>query len=487
MSPRTAIYCRISDDREGRGLGVARQEEDCRRLAENLGWTVSQVYADNDISAFSGKERPDYKLMIDDIKSNRIDALICWHTDRLHRNVRELLDFLDVVNGRDKINPNNLFSIQTVKAGQIDLATSTGRAMAITFGAWAEQSSAHAAEKIRRKVEELVEAGEVHNGGPRPFGYTRIYQGEGPRRKIIRDEICEPEAEIIRECVKRALDGESLRSICKDLNARGITTSMGNPWTVQAMRGMLRSGRIAGLKEFHRKVVGPAKWPAIIEIEEHQQLRALLDRKGRKTGGDDANVRKYFLTGFVHCTCTPKKPKKMRVSKAHGKAKYSCQPRAEGGCGGRTILLAELEKFVEKWIVARANDPKVLAGIAQRQNNSGTKSKALIEAIEKGEKRLDFLQAQLANDDEDEEDLVEVVAAVRKVRVRLREDRNKLARITSATPMIGIDVKTLKDDWKGLGLDRQRAITSLYIKRILIHPTSIRGRFDPDRIEIEPR
>ncbi|MDQ1621846.1 MAG: hypothetical protein QOH19_264, partial [Actinomycetota bacterium] len=33
--PRTAfIYCRISNDKTGAGLGVQRQEEDCRELAE---------------------------------------------------------------------------------------------------------------------------------------------------------------------------------------------------------------------------------------------------------------------------------------------------------------------------------------------------------------------------------------------------------------------------------------------------------------------
>lgn len=34
-----AIYCRISHDAEGQGLGVARQERSCRRLATNLGLT----------------------------------------------------------------------------------------------------------------------------------------------------------------------------------------------------------------------------------------------------------------------------------------------------------------------------------------------------------------------------------------------------------------------------------------------------------------
>lgn len=35
---RAAIYCRISDDREGAGLGVARQDVDCREQADRLGW-----------------------------------------------------------------------------------------------------------------------------------------------------------------------------------------------------------------------------------------------------------------------------------------------------------------------------------------------------------------------------------------------------------------------------------------------------------------
>ena len=50
-----AIYARISSDVEGSGMGVARQVEDCQRRAKELGWTVAEVYQDNDFSAYSGK------------------------------------------------------------------------------------------------------------------------------------------------------------------------------------------------------------------------------------------------------------------------------------------------------------------------------------------------------------------------------------------------------------------------------------------------
>jgi site-specific DNA recombinase len=56
-----AIYARISSDRDGQGLEVKRQIADCRKLAKDRGWTVAEVYEDNDQSASSGKRRPAYK------------------------------------------------------------------------------------------------------------------------------------------------------------------------------------------------------------------------------------------------------------------------------------------------------------------------------------------------------------------------------------------------------------------------------------------
>ena len=44
---RAGIYARISCDREGDQLGVTRQIEDCRRLAERCGYVVDEVYVDD--------------------------------------------------------------------------------------------------------------------------------------------------------------------------------------------------------------------------------------------------------------------------------------------------------------------------------------------------------------------------------------------------------------------------------------------------------
>ena len=46
------IYARISEDREGSGLGVERQLEDQCVLFDQLDLRLAGVYADNDLSAF---------------------------------------------------------------------------------------------------------------------------------------------------------------------------------------------------------------------------------------------------------------------------------------------------------------------------------------------------------------------------------------------------------------------------------------------------
>ena len=66
------------------------------RTGERLGWTVVDVYCDNDLSAFSGRRRPAYERMLSDIDAGNVDAVIAWHPDRLHRRAAELERYIGV-------------------------------------------------------------------------------------------------------------------------------------------------------------------------------------------------------------------------------------------------------------------------------------------------------------------------------------------------------------------------------------------------------
>ncbi|MFG1847804.1 recombinase family protein [Micromonospora carbonacea] len=475
------IYVRISDDREGRGLGVARQEKAGRQLHKraDLGGTILTVLCDNDMTAYdkSGryKPRPDYDQLCELLRERPgRRGVIAWHTDRLHRTPRELEDFIDLVE-------ETAAPVRTVEAGPIDLTTPSGRAVARTLCAWARFESEHKSQRVRDKVREQAEAGAIYGGGPRPYGYTRVYDGEGPRRKIVRDEINPEEAAIVRECARRLLSGDTVRSVVRWLNGDGIKTSTGRPWSQQALRLMMMSGRIAGLREHHGEVVAEAVWKPIITVEQHEQLRALLASNERSPG---SRVRKHYLSGFVYCSDCADKDVKMRVCPQHGKLKYKCLSDV-GGCNGRVIGLADLEELIGAVVVAHLRDPRTLASLAAREADQSVEAAALVERIEAGDRRLGKLQAAL--DDGDDDDLPEVVASIRRQRKKLDDLRAQLGRTMTGPAVPRESFQDLAERWEDLDLDKKRTLLAMFVDRILIYP-AVRGRtkFDPMRVRILP-
>jgi site-specific DNA recombinase len=100
-TPQTAaIYLRISSDPLGDTLGVKRQEADCVAEAARRGWVVSEIYTDDDRSAFSGKPRPDYLRLLANVRLGLHDGVMAWRLDRLHRQLSELENFITIRDGR---------------------------------------------------------------------------------------------------------------------------------------------------------------------------------------------------------------------------------------------------------------------------------------------------------------------------------------------------------------------------------------------------
>src|SRR3954465_6999936 len=134
MAMRAAVYCRISRDKVGARLGVERQRVDCVELAERRDLTVVETFTDNDVSAYSGKRRPGYQRMLEGIERGRIDVVLAWHPDRLHRSPKELEAYIDVCSVRN-------VATHCVRAGEVDLSTANGRMVARIAGAVARHES----------------------------------------------------------------------------------------------------------------------------------------------------------------------------------------------------------------------------------------------------------------------------------------------------------------------------------------------------------
>ena len=97
---RAAVYTRISKDAPGQRAGVTRQLEDCKALADRLGWEVTHRYGDDDLSACSGSTRPGFEAMLKAMADGDLGALICWHPNRLFTSMKDLERLIVIAHDR---------------------------------------------------------------------------------------------------------------------------------------------------------------------------------------------------------------------------------------------------------------------------------------------------------------------------------------------------------------------------------------------------
>lgn len=452
------IYARISSDREGDELGVTRQRLDCERLAVARGWRVVEQYVDDDVSAWSGKPRPAFERMLDDLRTGVIRGVVVWHLDRLTRHPRELEAFLDLC---DEIGVETLGCV----TGEVDLGTHSGRLLARMLGGLSKYESDHKSERILRKHEELALAGKISGGGSRPYGY------EADRRTVR-----PAEAAIVKECVKRFLAGESLRSISLDLSARAIPAAGGGEWSPQSLRRMLVSARIAGLREHKGEVVAKAEWPEIITPAKHRQIRAVLADPARRT---NKAARKYLLGRLLVCShCGEKLVARPR---AGGQRRYHC---AKGpgfsGCGKTAIKAEEVEAYVVQAVLHRLDDPKVAAAQARRPKEPD--AKRWHDQLEADRAQLEELAAAWGNK---ELTMAEWRAAKQPIEQRMTAARKQLAKTTRADTLDQFVGKgdELRAQWGSLDLSQQHSIVAQALDHLVVGPGRPGyNRFDPSRL-----
>lgn len=439
-------------------MGVRRQLADCERLVVVKGWEVAERYVDDDVSAYSGRPRPSYRQMLADLRGGYLDAVVVWDVDRLHRQPRELEEFFDVCR---EAGVTRLASV----SGDIDLSTHDGQFLARILGAVAKKESDDKSRRIRRKHEELAAAGKVAGGGSRPFGYE-------PDKVTVR----ESEAVVIRECAKRLLAGESIRSLCADLSERGVKTVSGVEWKTQTLRRLLMSARISGQREHHGEIVAKAEWPPIITPAETLRIQALLTDPARRT---NRTARRYLLVRLLRCgQCG-----EVLVSRptADGTRRYVCAKGPNfSGCGRTYIKADELELFVTEAVLHRLDSPELAAALngtaddpdAERLQAEADQEQAQLDELARlhGE-RLIGLSEWLA------------ARAPIEQRLTLAKKRlSKLGRVSVLDGHIG-NASDLRERWGELTLSRQRAIVAAVLDHVIVGPGR-RGlnRFDETRL-----
>lgn len=465
---RTAfIYCRISDDKTGARLGVQRQEMDCRELAKTKGYEVVRVFVDNDISAYSGKRRPDYAAMLKRVKAGEVDAVLCWHLDRLHRQPAELETYIDACQAGKALT-------HTVKAGEFDLSTDSGQLIARMLGAAARYESDTKATRIRRASEQAIRAGKW-TGGTRPFGWT-IANGT--------PELHPEESKAIADACTRVLKGDSLGSIIREMNEQGLTTTRGKAWGYAQLAQALERPRNAGLADYHGEIVGNSTFPAIVSENVWRGVCAVLSDPSRRRS--QSNKAVHLLAGIAQCHCgafVRSATVKARNGDTH--RIYRCPQPGPGHVSKR---IGFVDEVVDNIVVAVRAAHK-----AARSNDSGPtpeSERLQLEATALRKRQEDAgMQAalgqipmhMLANiNGHIEKQLAEVTAAM----VRIEEEAARQPPTDSEIRPVSMDSPEA-DEWLTMHIDDRRDyLRSICNVVLLPHGKGSTKVFNPDTVQV---
>lgn len=450
-----AIYVRISRDAELDGLGVERQRQDCAILAAAKGWHVVEVYTDNDVSASTGKLRPAYERMKREVEAGRVRGVVVWDVDRLTRSPRELEDVIDWAERHG-------LALASV-GGDIDLSSPQGRMTARIKGTVARHEVEQSSRRIRRKRQEIAEAGRYV--GPRPYGWTFT-----PDKGL---EIQPDEAAVVHEAYRRLLAGESIRAIIYDFNTRGTTTGRGNKWQAANFRAMvLRWTNCAVL--YHRgKEVGPGDWPPLVSREDHERVVALLTDPTRRSSNRGTEV-KYLLTGLIRCAACDGPMQGARAytqqvsstladgtlqrSTRRHPDRYRC---ATHGCRRVTRLMTDLDTYISERVIVllEREGVQVLGGDTAAAD-------AARERVEALEAKLSITADQFADDLLTADQLSRITA---RLRPQLEAARADLARaMPSGEAFAEFAGSSARAAWEATSLERRRAVIRVLIDAGLV-------------------
>lgn len=360
---RAVIYTRISDDREGREYGVQRQEEDCRALADRAGYTVIEVFTENDVSASSKsrKPRPRYRAMLELARSGGCDVIISFSSSRLTRRPMEFEELI-------QLHEETKIAIELV-GGRNDLSTARGRRHARDDASRDAEEAETTGERVARAARQRAEKG-LWNGGPfAPAGY-RFGPQAAAGGKIL--EIDPDKAELIREAARRLLARETLYGICQDWNRRGESTSTGKRWAPPNLRRAVERPAVAGLTEVkgaEHDVFHDAQWPAILDRDIWDRVRAVFGADGRKFRGTPGPFGQVALgKGVTVCKVCGQR----LIASKYGedRRRLFCSTQNTGGCGSVTIDYTWFEAHVFAAMATHVATEEFAAALDRRKQAS---------------------------------------------------------------------------------------------------------------------
>lgn len=405
--------------------------------------------------------------MLEAMKAGEFDALLCFHTDRLYRNMSDLERVIELADaGR--------VEIRTVQGGTLDLSTSAGRMVARILGSVARQESEHSSERRKRANVQRAANGDWV-AARRPFGYT------------MDGEPLEPEATAIRSGITDVLSGKSVRAVARDWNGAGLaTTGKADKWTATSVRRVLLRPRYAALVVHQGKVVGPGNWTPLIDTDTHHGIVAYLNDPARK--GKVGFERKYQGSGVYRCgVCGAP----VITHMSSGGSPNRVARRAYACPNGFHVRRQGdgLDAYIDAIVIGRLSQPDAADLLNTLTNPEGVDIAALHAQRMALQARQEELASLFAEGAISAPQLKRGSEKLSNTLESLEQDLVAATRRNPASVLLGSsnDVAQLDERWAALSPDiRGKIIDQLLVVTINRSPKGLR-RFDPAYVDIHWR
>ncbi|MGV9540856.1 recombinase family protein [Nocardia beijingensis] len=343
---RAVIYARVSKDDTGRGRSCKEQIDACTDNCEYEGWPIAATLMDNDrgASRHSKGERESFKRLPDVLRPG--DVLVVWEPSRITRDMKVFGDFCDLLAEREV---RLYYDERTYDMDDDDDRNHV----------WQDiLDGAKQAGKTRKRVMRAMEANlkDRKQHGKQPPGY--VIERDPRTGKPTKRKVHLEQARILRIAADRALQGESMRSISRDLAAEWMAAD-GRSFDARDVKRFLTSPTTFGFRVHYGEIVGEGNWEPALDPKLYGPLTSLLnDPKRLSQRGSEP---RWLLSSIARCgVCLEmgepgvidhKRARSLRHGDAYTCRKYNHVARD----------MEKVDRFVQELLLRLFEQPETLA------------------------------------------------------------------------------------------------------------------------------
>jgi len=323
-------YTRKSQEAdEKQALSIPAQVRVLQEMSESEDIEIYELFKESKSGRIPDK-RPLFSEMIERIKSQECQRIICWHTNRLSRNPRESGDIMQM------LTDGQLLEILTPQKS-ITGENSNDILLGVEFGA-NSQFSKDLSRNTKRGLREKVLRGEWPTYAP-PF-YVNHGKLKGEKNIIPNPENYKYYEKLVDEIISGRLRAEQAYKILTKWN---IQSKRGKPFSRNTVLRLLRNPVYYGWLEFKDMDGRMGTWKPLISKKKWSRLQKVLDEKSKPSQTKhNLPFRKQIVCGKCGYTIVPYKK-----TKPSGKfyTYYSCSKRG-GDCSNKAITREDLEEQI---------------------------------------------------------------------------------------------------------------------------------------------